>query len=93
MYDVGIRTQALAAVSAGHSLRSVSMALGISRSTLREWRDHPPRPRLGECPRCAPEVSLDETAYAHLLGLYLGDGCVSALAKDVYSLRIACDQA
>jgi hypothetical protein len=28
-----------------------------------------------------------------LLGLYLGDGCLSRLKKDVYSLRIACDQA
>jgi hypothetical protein len=29
--------------------------------------------------------------YALLLGLYLGDGCLSALKKGVYSLRIACD--
>jgi hypothetical protein len=35
-------------------------------------------------------VPLDETAYAYLLGLYLGDGCLTRQRKDVYVLSIAC---
>jgi len=31
------------------------------------------------------------TAYAYLLGLYLGDGCISRGARDVFRLRIALD--
>jgi hypothetical protein len=34
----------------------------------------------------------DALAYAHLLGLYLGDGCISRAArKDVFFLRVSCD--
>jgi hypothetical protein len=32
------------------------------------------------------------TAYAYLLGLYLGDGCISRGARDVFRLRIALDK-
>jgi hypothetical protein len=35
-------------------------------------------------------VPLDESAYAYLLGLYLGDGCLTRQGKDVYLLSIAC---
>jgi hypothetical protein len=35
-------------------------------------------------------VRLDEPAYACLLGLYLGDGCLTRKTKDVYLLSIAC---
>ncbi len=31
-----------------------------------------------------------EAPYAYLLGLYLGDGCISSMHRGVYSLRIAC---
>jgi len=31
------------------------------------------------------------TAYVYLLGMYLGDGCISRSAKDVFRLRIALD--
>jgi hypothetical protein len=35
-------------------------------------------------------MPLDETAYAYLLGLYLGDGYLIRQPKDVYLLSIAC---
>jgi hypothetical protein len=38
-------------------------------------------------------VELAEASYAHLLGLYLGEGCLSRHRKGVYALRIACDDA
>jgi hypothetical protein len=90
MYDEQVRGVALEAMAAGESLNSISKWLGVSRSTLRD------RPAVGRelaaCPRCSGG-ELPRAAYALLLGLYLGDGCLSKLKKDVYSLRIACDQA
>jgi hypothetical protein len=44
----------------------------------------------GACPRCTA-ATLDEPTYAYLLGLYLGDGCLSRSPRDVYKLRIALD--
>jgi transposase-like protein len=41
MYTVEVRQRTLALLEGGSSLRSVSMATGINRSTLRDWRDHP----------------------------------------------------
>jgi hypothetical protein len=81
MYRPEVRHRALALIRGGHSLRSISMSMGINRSTLREWRDHPEKAeRSGaSCPRCAAVVALPEPCadYAYLLGLYLGDGCIS----------------
>ena len=81
MYNGTIRSQALALIESGRSLRSISVLTGINRSTLRDWRDHPePAGRtLLACPRCdgapaSPEPGAD---YVYLLGLYLGDGCIS----------------
>jgi hypothetical protein len=93
MYDAETRATALAAIVSGESLNSVSRRLGVSRAALRDWRDRPAR--LDDptaCSRCA-NGKLDRHAYAHLLGLYLGDGCVSTQARGVYSLRLTCDAA
>ncbi len=46
------------------------------------------------CGRChGPAHDFDRlsTAYAYLLGLYLGDGCISAHPRGVYRLRITLD--
>ncbi|MFE7464267.1 helix-turn-helix domain-containing protein [Streptomyces sp. NPDC057499] len=95
-----IRERALALVAQGHSLSSVSKQTGISRSALREWRLRiEPLPRmLGQaapCPRCSPTPSTpdDAVAYAYLLGLYLGDGCISPHPRGGHQLRIACADA
>ena len=81
------------------SLRSISMSTGISRATLHDWREHPVsvNPRA-ICPRCAPSPTppKPQADYAYLLGLYLGDGCISRAStrdKDVWKLRIACADA
>ncbi|TDO61045.1 hypothetical protein EV651_107319 [Kribbella sp. VKM Ac-2571] len=91
MYDEETRQTARIAMAAGESLNSISKRLGVSRAALREWRDGTVR-RMppSSCPRCGSE-KLDDTSYAHLLGLYLGDGCLSRHRRDVYALRIACD--
>jgi len=81
MYGPKVRLRALALVESGLSLRPVSMSMGINRSTLREWRDDPEKARNARawCPRCSVEPALPEPCadYAYLLGLYLGDGCIS----------------
>jgi len=92
VYAQPVRAAAAALLAQGLSLNAVSKQLGVSRAALREWRDDPVRRERGSgCPRCGP-ATLDSRAYAHLLGLYLGDGCVSLLRKGVYSLRITCDK-
>ncbi|MFG2548857.1 helix-turn-helix domain-containing protein [Streptomyces sp. NPDC048581] len=92
MYDVSTRKRALALVSQGRSLNSVSRVTGISRAAIRSWQT-----RLEPLPRIAPQDSgppADERAYAYLLGLYLGDGCISSHPRGTgYYLRIACADA
>jgi hypothetical protein len=98
MYTTEVRRRALALIDSGSSLRSVSAATGISRSTLRDWRDHRDKATAmagRECPRCAEHPTLPEPAadYAYLLGLYLGDGCISPGgdgSKAVWRLRVLC---
>ncbi|MGW1254294.1 transcriptional regulator [Streptomyces sp. NPDC002513] len=97
MYDMGTRKRALALVAEGRSLNSVSRETGISRSAIRSWRTRTEAgPRAGHpCPRCQEVPSPPEApaAYAYLLGLYLGDGCISPHRRDVYFLRVVLDRA
>src|ERR1700743_2072665 len=100
MYSAAVRRQALVLINSGSSLRSVSIATGITRTTLREWRDNPEKPQAARasCPRCGDDPTLPDPRadYAYLLGLYLGDGCISVggdPAKGVWKLRIACADA
>ena len=93
MYDEKMRCLALAAMVAGDSLNAISKRLGVSRATLRDWRERDGRrPYPSGCPRCM-DGTLPAASYAHLLGLYLGDGCLSMHRKGVYALRIACGDA
>jgi hypothetical protein len=100
MHSQAIRNEALALIDRGHNLSTISYLTGVSRATLRDWRDHPPRygPRGNTCERCAdvPRTPEPRQQYAYLLGLYLGDGCISragAKDKDVWKLRIMCADA
>lgn len=92
MYDISTRKRALALVEQGRSLNSVSKETGISRAAIRSWQD-----RLEPLPGIAapaPGPPADDHAYAYLLGLYLGDGCISAHPRGTgHYLRIACADA
>ncbi|MGW1723800.1 transcriptional regulator [Streptomyces sp. NPDC002306] len=92
MYDVSTRKQALALAAQGRSLNSVSRETGISRSAMRSWLVRlEPLPRMTPPP---PRPPTDEASYAYLLGLYLGDGCISAHPRGTgHYLRIACADA
>ena len=98
MYDMGTRKRALALVAQGRSLNSVSKETGVSRAAIRSWQariDPLPRMQRQPCVRCGPDPQspADEAAYSYLLGLYLGDGCISAGMRAGYFLRIACADA
>src|SRR5438128_39481 len=94
MYSADVRRRAVALMERGNSLRSISLSTGISRATLRDWREHPEikvNPRA-VCARCAASPTLPEpqTDYAYLFGLYLGDGCISlAGARDASPTAIS----
>jgi hypothetical protein len=99
MYSADVRRDAVALMRRGISLRSISLTTGISRATLADWREHPVSAHShAVCSRCAASPALPEPQadYAYLLGLYLGDGCISlagAREKKVWKLRIACADA
>jgi hypothetical protein len=87
----------------GLNTSQIARRTDIPRGTVRDWVagrvpdfDPPGRafgPR-GTCPVCLGEPqTLPQTAYTYLLGLYLGDGCLSVHPRDVYKLRIVCTDA
>ncbi|MFE2142515.1 helix-turn-helix domain-containing protein [Streptomyces sp. NPDC059456] len=93
MYDVATRRHALDLLADGRSMNAVSKETGISRSAIRGWRSRlEPLPRLlPQAEPCAPPA--DQASYAYLLGLYLGDGCISPHPRGGHQLRIACADA
>jgi hypothetical protein len=94
--------RALELIRAGINDCEVGRRLAIPRGTILDWRNglaanSPGRTKYASvdqrsrCFRC-DGGEVDEKAYAFLLGVYLGDGCLSSLPRGVYRLRIACDQ-
>jgi len=86
--------------AAGFSQTRIGRSLGIPRRTVHDWiSGRVPRSRLlgqGACPACghpAHHFSELPRAYVYLLGLYLGDGCISAHARSVFRLRLTLDAA
>lgn len=79
--------------SSGMTDRAVSRALGIPRETIRDWRRsmRTHRKRVDRTCSVCGVTPLDPRGYAYLLGLYLGDGCLSEHRRGVYRLRISLD--
>ena len=83
-------------IAAGLNDCEIGRRTGIPRGTVREWR-HGSRdagsasPRKSDCPICGGGVT-DYWAYTYLLGLYLGDGCISRHPRGVHRLRIVLDK-
>lgn len=83
----------------GAGASDIARRLRVPRSTVRDWLAPDSRRRchrvLNEaaCDRCGGEHDFQRlpVEYAYLLGLYLGDGCISAHRRGVYRLRIALD--
>jgi hypothetical protein len=101
MYDREVRDRAVALIERGETHACRQPAVGrLGQNVARMVRaSGPGRQNLHSvCPRCAEIPSLPEPTrdYAYLLGLYLGDGCISAngaLARGIWVLRIACADA
>ena len=80
----------------GLNTSEIARRCGIPRSTVKDWRDgRVPvgvSPTRASCDQHCFEM-LDRRAYAYLLGMYLGDGCISTHARGVYRLRVVLDSA
>lgn len=84
-------------LAAGHNDCEISRLTNIPRETVRDWR----KGRSGytrrylidgyECSGDHDFTNLPARAYTYLLGMYLGDGYISARPRGVYFLRIALD--
>lgn len=80
LHEQGMRDQQIAEITR------------IPRSTVRGWRGRLQRGgdiSLPDCPICSTK-ELDHQAYSYLLGLYLGDGCLSEYPRKV-RLRVTLD--
>lgn len=84
----------------GLNAGEIGRLTGIPRGTVRDWlagrtpEFGPPDNPRRSCPVCrADPLSLPRAAYTYLLGLYLGDGCLSTHPRGVYKLRISCADA
>jgi hypothetical protein len=89
----------------GWSKKRIAADTGVSRTQVREWieqgieatlRSPMRRGVVGPNGPCDGSCGLSESvagpAYAYLLGMYLGDGCISEGRRDVFKLRISmCD--
>jgi hypothetical protein len=82
-------------IAAGFNDCAISRHTGIPRPTIRDWRVRPPqtlrRPTLAVPCGVQHDFSvIPVSAYCYLLGLYLGDGCISRMGR-VWRLRIVLD--
>jgi hypothetical protein len=71
----------------GANKSEIARRTGIPRSTVRMWL-------RGDTPTAPTRPALDAlpgAAYAYLFGLYLGDGCLTPMPRNVFKLRIALD--
>lgn len=76
----------------------IAVLTGVPRRTICDWRrgqnlirDRARRPNDYRCSEVHDFSTLPEEEYAYLLGLYLGDGCISRGRRGVYCLRITLD--
>jgi hypothetical protein len=97
VHPVSLRDLALALVADGVNDCEIARRLELPRATVRDWR----RPRYvprGDrerdvCPRCwrsTRRIVFSDADYAELLGLYLGDGHITALQR-TERLRLSLD--
>jgi hypothetical protein len=91
-------TKSLALAGEGLTVTEVARRVGVPRSTVRDWLagriparyEHDGKSCLG----CGGlhDVGALPASYVYLLGMYLGDGCLSPHPRGVYKLRISLDE-
>lgn len=83
----------------GRNASEIARELALPRPTVADWiagklprSFTDPRFGTGPCPEHCPRRAIAFPAsYAYLLGMYLGDGCISSHHRGVFRLRIALD--
>ncbi|MDX6588054.1 MAG: hypothetical protein QOI31_2527 [Solirubrobacterales bacterium] len=95
MHPPELKAEALRLVELGFNDCEISRRIGIPRRTIMDWRrpSYTPKTPIQTCPRCGEAMkqmrfSVDD--YSELFGMYLGDGCISELAR-THRLRISLD--
>jgi hypothetical protein len=82
-------------IAAGVNDCAIARETGVPRTTVRDWRRRPPiRPRLVSTSACGVVhdfSAIPAAAYGYVLGLYLGDGCISR-SQRVWHLRVTLDK-
>jgi hypothetical protein len=101
MHSVKTINAALALANEGANACEVARRLGIPRTTARDWLrgrlpNHVALSNSGVdmchgCGRVAHVYADLPEAYVYLLGLYLGDGCISRHRRGVHRLRVYLD--
>ena len=84
MHAPELRGAALALVEQGVNDCEIARRLGVPRTTVRDWRRPTYFASFDICPRCwrrLRPLAFSGADYSELLGLYLGDGHISALAR------------
>ena len=100
MHNLDPKARAITMCRDGAANSDIARKLGVPPGTIGRWKfddraKHPElypltKQRSPYCPACH-DVPLAEKAYAYLLGLYLGDGCITkAPTHRAYTLTIAC---
>ena len=82
-------------IAAGLNDCEIAKRTGVPRATVKVWRCSPPVRLRGlrdtPCGATHDYTALPVKAYSCLLGLYLGDGCISRMGR-VWRLRISLDK-
>jgi Homeodomain-like domain len=95
--EIHLVDQSLALAAEGLTISEVARRVEVPRSTVRDWlagRLPAAWHRGGtSCVDCGGLHDLDglPPSYVYLLGMYLGDGCLSAHPRGVFKLRISLD--
>jgi hypothetical protein len=76
----------------GASDREISRATGVPSNTVGRWR-RGTTAAFGEPPMVRPWRPADERAYAYLLAMYLGDGCIAVAPRSRVLFRVVLDSA
>lgn len=93
-HPAAVRREAVGLVRQGLLPAAAARRVGVNPTTVYVWL-HADAPDLVgppdvRCWRCRPETAADHTAYAYLLGLYLGDGWLTCTPKGYWCLSVAC---
>ncbi len=93
-YDELVRVRDL--VATGFNDCQIARLTAIPRSTVREWRSkqrwvNAPDESCHSCGAAAHDFDRLPPSYVYLLGIYLGDGCLSKHRRGVFRLRVVLD--